>query len=579
MKGKSVIVLTSVLLITALFTCGNALAFTGWTGEHNPAIAYSPEAQIYATAYLRHDGVLWGRVMDPFGTPRGKEFSIAWGSSDYSRPAIAFDEINKRFLLVWSGGWPYNALMGQFLNGDGSMPDPNMEPFPHLLTFVISNAPETQADPTITYDSVNQRFLVTWNDYRNGDYAIIYGQFVNTDGTLQGNEFIVSNEPQKHPEAGSRRAVEYDGVNQRFLAAWNTGKNVFVQLVNADGTPHGTTVNIWEAQYTGRSMSAAYENKNQRFLVTWNTGFGIPATLGRLVNADGTVQGKEFIISNGTDPSVSYDTVHERFLVVNNYGRDIYGQYVGLDGTPQGAQFPISHKDYNGYWDQDPVVAFNPQCANFLVGFVPTRPSSLHAQAHIAFGIAGDPCRRTSLIVRKRGTGADAGYLHGDSRLACNKKLCKGNYVAGSEVTITASAPWPSVFDKWEGCDVITGTACSVKMDGNKTVTATFRNTPKITATPLHLNFGSIATGSASEKTITVRNSGSGDLMINSIAIQGPHYHQTNTCTTPLAQGDTCTIALTFAPWHKGQHLAKLTINSNAVNKPLIWTDLIGAGK
>jgi PKD repeat protein len=75
--------------------------------------------------------------------------------------------------------------------------------------------------------------------------------------------------------------------------------------------------------------------------------------------------------------------------------------------------------------------------------------------------------------------------------------------------------------------------------------------TPKIIIKQRSLNFGSLKTGSISNpKTITIRNTGKGNLMIYSIIIDGTNageFQQSNDCLT-LFPGELCTINVTFSP-------------------------------
>ena len=57
---------------------------------------------------------------------------------------------------------------------------------------MICDASESQYNPSVAYDSSNQRFLVVWQDQRNSATTgrDIYGQLVNANGTLNGTNFI-----------------------------------------------------------------------------------------------------------------------------------------------------------------------------------------------------------------------------------------------------------------------------------------------------------------------------------------------------------------------------------------------------
>ena len=51
---------------------------------------------------------------------------------------------------------------------------------------------------------------------------------------------------------------------------------------------------------------------------------------------------------------------------------------------------------------------------------------------------------------------------------------CSNSYANGASVTLTANAASGSTFASWSGCNSTSGTQCTVTMNANKTVTATF---------------------------------------------------------------------------------------------------------
>lgn len=65
--------------------------------------------------------------------------------------------------------------------------------------FIISNASGSQGNLSVAYHGVDRRFLVVWGDGRNGNNDI-YGQFVNSDGSLYENassaNFAIATDPE-----------------------------------------------------------------------------------------------------------------------------------------------------------------------------------------------------------------------------------------------------------------------------------------------------------------------------------------------------------------------------------------------
>jgi hypothetical protein len=117
--------------------------------------------------------------------------------------------------------------------------------------------------------------------------------------------------------------------------------------------------------------------------------------------------------------------------------------------------------------------------------------------------------------------------------------------------------------------------SCSVI--ASQTGNANYAAAPQITKTvsasyalaslsPTSLSFGTVNSGKKSNAlTATLTNTGSTPLIINSIGITGPNpsnFSQTNTCSSSLAAGAKCTIAVTFSSSGKAAS-ANLAVNDN----------------
>jgi len=93
---------------------------------------------------------------------------------------------------------------------------------------------------------------------------------------------------------------------------------------------------------------------------------------------------------------------------------------------------------------------------------------------------------------------------------------------------------------------------------------------PQISVSPNSVAFGTVKTGAFKDGTVTVSNTGSGNLNITSIVISGASTFTVagGTCAvgTPVAPGGTCTIIVRFRPLAMTTYNGSLTINSNGGN-------------
>jgi len=94
---------------------------------------------------------------------------------------------------------------------------------------------------------------------------------------------------------------------------------------------------------------------------------------------------------------------------------------------------------------------------------------------------------------------------------------------------------------------------------------------PVVVLNPTSLTFASqlLAVASATQS-VTLTNNGPGNVVVSSISITGTNsgdFSQTNTCGT-VAQGNTCTITVTFTPTAVGSRVASVSITDNATGSP-----------
>ena len=100
------------------------------------------------------------------------------------------------------------------------------------------------------------------------------------------------------------------------------------------------------------------------------------------------------------------------------------------------------------------------------------------------------------------------------------------------------------------------------------TLTGTGLATPVVAVSPASLSFSSQAAGTTSAaQTVTLSNTGTASLTINSIGITGANsgdFARTTTCGATLAAGANCSISVTFTPTAAGARTATLTVANAA---------------
>jgi len=155
----------------------------------------------------------------------------------------------------------------------------------------------------------------------------------------------------------------------------------------------------------------------------------------------------------------------------------------------------------------------------------------------------------------------------------------------GATSVLWAHSPMPTL--STSSNDTQESAALDTKVSGNDTTTtittmAAVTPSPKISVSPGAVNFGSAKVGSTSNpKTVTIKNTGNGDLTITSINISDTNYSDTefiesSNCSKVPAKSS-CAITVTFmsmSPFVK--KTAIISILSNDPKKPTINVKLSG---
>ncbi len=313
------------------------------------------------------------------------------------RPAIDYSSVSDRFLVVFpSENTPTQTdILGQIVGRGGRLIGTN---------FTISTTTSRKERPQMAYDPINNRFLVAW-EQRGGVQRDIVGQFVNANGTLAGENFVISGEV----DIQKRVDVAYNSVDQQFFVVWTdfrdqatSGSNIFAQILDPNGNLIGSSFSISTAPGGQFRSHLAYDPTNNGFLMAWTdcrnavtecsedpTGVGTDIFAQR-VNADGTPVGSDMPIAIEPEPSyrsiVAFNTTDQIYLVVwvdernaSTAGIDIFVQAVSADGSLLGPNTALGGTVNQIRGD----VTYNPTANNFLITY--TRDTGLDGDVYGQF--------------------------------------------------------------------------------------------------------------------------------------------------------------------------------------------------
>ncbi len=163
--------------------------------------------------------------------------NISGDAASQYHPSVHFDPVTRRFLAAWEDtrDGANSKIYGQLIQAvSGS---------PYNANFLMMTAEERtllgetfaearQTAPAVGYDHTNQRFLVTWQDSRNGavseENIDIYAQYVDGEGSLRGqNHLISSADAGGFSAKGNQYAprIAYNLGNHVFLCVWKDARN------------------------------------------------------------------------------------------------------------------------------------------------------------------------------------------------------------------------------------------------------------------------------------------------------------------------------------------------------------------
>jgi hypothetical protein len=291
------------------------------------------------------DSDAYGQLVNADGSLYGVPIPIAVeaGSTQYC-PKPVYNPATNQYLAVWSDSRLYDGIsgfkvFGQLVNADGSLSGNN---------FLIS--PNDVIGGTnfsgIVLNTTENKFLVLMTTHPSAPHNL-WGRFVNTDGSVSSAAFPITQYTEDY--GVWRNALCYDSNNNRFLLAWGIGDEVRGRLLSADGTFYSEEFVIHTP--VRAIVSIAFDPYNSRYLALMNEGTGLLGIVrGQLINADGTLHGSVIMVVSdypSGSTGLTFDSTNQKYLVVGYGSSPVFGQYLNPDGSLYGSRFAIAETSYH----------------------------------------------------------------------------------------------------------------------------------------------------------------------------------------------------------------------------------------
>jgi len=270
----------------SLDLCVAAYGTASATTPEGVNLAYEPAQGRYLLVYSMRNGSsidVLGRFIAVDGRNIGDPFVIAGNPADDLRPIVACDTVNHRFLVAWFKYGEGLLLQARILDSDGA---PLGSPF----EIVTPAGGDMIVSMAVAFDDVNQRYLMAWSE---GDYstlptaACVKGQLRDSNGGLVEVDGAPDFDISPDCDHGTYYvSVAFDSQSELFMVVWESqsggvlsptfstaaipdGMQIAAQMVNSSGGLNGEPFGVTSGDAYHGLPSVANDSANHRFLVSW----------------------------------------------------------------------------------------------------------------------------------------------------------------------------------------------------------------------------------------------------------------------------------------------------------------------
>lgn len=178
------------------------------------------------------------------------------------------------------------------------------------------------------------------------------------------------------------------------------------------------------------------------------------------------------------------------------------------------------------------------------------------------------------------------------SGIDCNadSSPCTATFLPGTAINLVATPTAAgATFSGWSGSSGCYGASdCSLTLNGNMAVSATFTADPILVVSPDYKSFGNKKIGKTATATFTIKNaakSGAENLEVGTLAIEQADPEQFSLISSKdgcsgkaIEPGKSCLFRVSFTPTSVNTKSTTLSIPSNATNTPKV-IQITGVGK
>ncbi|MDO8587368.1 MAG: hypothetical protein Q7T82_10035, partial [Armatimonadota bacterium] len=239
----------------------------GTTPGGRSSVAWSSTSNCYYVVYYLAAGNVdvFGQRVSNAGTLLGSEKNISNDTAYSGYPSVGYGSSGNQFLVTWDHSDFTSPIHGQRIDAATG----------NAVGGVFSVTSLGYEDrSSVTYDNVNNRFMVQCNEQGNPGYSYDqYGQLVNTDGTLYGGFIPIAHTASFEGETLLGGDVAYTGGARRYFSIFQQDSNMAGQEVLPSGALPGGPVIL--GTNTGGHGGVAADTSLNRFLAVWESFEGM----------------------------------------------------------------------------------------------------------------------------------------------------------------------------------------------------------------------------------------------------------------------------------------------------------------
>jgi hypothetical protein len=267
------------------------------------------------------------------------------------------------------------------------------------LDMAISTTPFHEWMPSVTYNPMDNEFLVLWHttgirEEGGENRYSLHARRISADGTLLGEPITLLDDSSPGRKILPKAA--HNSFTNQYMVTFcmqqeASGWDPFVMIIKNDGTVLSPPINISEQPTNANHPSIVFNSQRKQYLVAYNDSRnGEHDVFGAILDDQGTVVREDFAICTAAgeqqNPFICYNSKDDTYLLnwedfrhVNTWTEpgDIYGAL--LDGEGNALVDAIAMVDDYGMQDEGGQwlnnIAYNPDRNEFLVSWMDTRPS------------------------------------------------------------------------------------------------------------------------------------------------------------------------------------------------------------